>query len=293
MRVNFIKKHLTKEMKGIEVAPWHNPIVAKKDGYNVRILDIFSTEQLRKRCLADPQVPDHHLENIEEVDFVASALDIDSAVGSAGDLGTYDYILSSHNFEHLPNPIKFLQACGRVLRAGGHLSMAVPSKNYTFDFFRRLTTTADFLESYFEKRSRPSPYQLYDFSSCFANNVPSGPNQPLTEIGFDQDFEVCYQEMVNRIQNQGEEYIDAHVSVFTADSFNLIISEIIALGLVSFKLKEIIDTGGFEFYVHLEKIKECDLVHHRLTAQQRLKLYKKVYGSVKINRPNYGYQYNV
>jgi SAM-dependent methyltransferase len=291
MRGNLIRKYLKKEMKGIEIAPWHNPIVAKKDGYDVQILDIFGTAQLREKCLADNNIPSDHLASIEEVDFVASALEIDRAVENIGRLGTYDYILSSHNFEHLPNPIKFLQACDKVLKTGGHLSMAIPAKNHTFDFYRNLTTTTDFFESYFENRVKPSPYQIYDFSSCFANNVPSSPDQPVSEIVFNQDFEACYQELKRRIEKPEEEYIDTHVSVFTADSFKLIISELISLGIISFMIKEIIVTDGFEFFVHLEKIETSDLVHYKLSHQERLDLYSKVYGAVKVNRPSYGYQY--
>ena len=138
MRKSLIKKHITKEMRGIEIAPWHSPIAAKIGGYKVEILDIFDADQLRKKCLADPSNR-HRVSSIEEVDYVTSALDIDSAIENAGHLGKYDYILSSHNFEHLPNPIKFLQACAKVLKSHGCLSMAIPSKNYTFDFFRGLT----------------------------------------------------------------------------------------------------------------------------------------------------------
>jgi SAM-dependent methyltransferase len=278
MRKSLITKFVTKDHKGIEIAPWHNPIVPKRDGYSVQVLDIFDTEMLREKCIADPNIPPDHLANIEEVDFVASALDIDEAVKKVGGLGSYDYIVSSHNFEHLPNPVRFLQACGKVLRTGGCLSMAIPAKNFTFDYFRNLTTTTDFLESYFENRTRPSPFQIYDFASCFADNVPSTMGQQTKGITFSQDFETCYRELKDRLDQSDSEYIDTHVSVFTPDSFNLIISEIITLELIPFRIKEILSTNGFEFFAHLERIDSTDIAKHKLRKEDRIKLYHKIYG---------------
>lgn len=278
MRKTHIRKYLTRDSKGIEIAPWHNPIVPKKAGYCVQVLDIFDTETLRQKCIGDPNIPPDHLANIEEVDFVASALDIDKAVERVGGLGSYDYIVSSHNFEHLPNPIRFLQACGKVLRAGGCLSMAIPAKNFTFDYFRNLTTTTDFLEGYFENRTKPSPFQIYDFASCFADNVPSAMGLPTKAISFSQDFETCFRQLRDRIEQPDGEYVDTHVSVFTADSFNLIISEIITLELIPFKIKEIMATNGFEFFVHLERIAATEIALYKLSRDDRIKLYHKVYG---------------
>jgi len=161
--------------------------------------------------------------------------------------------------------------------------MAIPSKNYTFDFFRGLTSTSDFFESYFENRTKPSPYSIYDLSSCGVKNIPYGPYKIPDELDFRVSLEDSFLDLKRRIEEHDNKYIDTHVSVFTADSFNLIISELISLEIISFKVKEIIDPGNFEFYVHLEKIDSSELAHHKLNNHERINLYRKVYGSVKID----------
>ena len=146
-----IAKHISREMRGIEIAPWHSPIVPKREGYNCVTLDFFDTATLHQRAKDDPQVNDTLLERIEDVDIVGSAVDIKSLVEARGELGAFDYIISSHNFEHLPNPVKFLQGCSEVLKPDGMLSMAVPDKRGCFDYFKPYSTTADFVEAYLIK----------------------------------------------------------------------------------------------------------------------------------------------
>ena len=74
-------------------------------------------------------------------------------------------MISSHNFEHSPNPIRFLQGCGKVLKPGGVLSMALPDKRACFDYFRPHTTLGQWLEAFFAERERPTPAQVFDQDS--------------------------------------------------------------------------------------------------------------------------------
>jgi SAM-dependent methyltransferase len=52
----------------------------------------------------------------------------------------YDFVLSSHNLEHIANPLKALAEWIRVVRPGGHLLLIVPNKAGTFDHQRPFTT---------------------------------------------------------------------------------------------------------------------------------------------------------
>ena len=52
---------------------------------------------------------------------------------------SYDFILSSHNIEHIANPIKALKEWLRVLRYGGTLLLVVPNKKMNFDRKRDFT----------------------------------------------------------------------------------------------------------------------------------------------------------
>lgn len=52
----------------------------------------------------------------------------------------YDFLLSSHNLEHIANPLKAIKEWVRVLKPGGYILLILPDKNYTFDRKRPYTT---------------------------------------------------------------------------------------------------------------------------------------------------------
>ena len=60
----------------------------------------------------------------------------------------YDFLLSSHNLEHLANPIKGLKEWQRVVKAGGHLVIVLPHYARTFDHRRVPTTVQHMIEDY-------------------------------------------------------------------------------------------------------------------------------------------------
>ena len=53
---------------------------------------------------------------------------------------SYDFVLSSHNLEHLANPIKALQEWQRVLKPDGALVLVLPYYRDTFDHLRQPTS---------------------------------------------------------------------------------------------------------------------------------------------------------
>lgn len=61
---------------------------------------------------------------------------------------TYDFVLSSHNLEHVANPVKALREWFRVLKEGGKLILILPDKNNTFDHKRSYTSFEHLLSDY-------------------------------------------------------------------------------------------------------------------------------------------------
>jgi len=161
-RTEELARFVSRRGRGIEIGPWCNPVAPKSAGYNCRILDVFDTATLRQRAEGDPGIGESAVTRIEEVDFVGSSTNIAELVGADDLLGTFDYIVSSHNFEHLPDPIKFLQGCEKVLRPGGVLSMAIPDRRCCFDYFRPYSSLAEMLAAYFERRERPTQAQIFE-----------------------------------------------------------------------------------------------------------------------------------
>ncbi len=62
--------------------------------------------------------------------------------------GKYDFVLSSHNLEHIANPVKALREWQRVVRPGGHLLLVLPYYRWTFDRARTPTALEHMLEDY-------------------------------------------------------------------------------------------------------------------------------------------------
>jgi len=65
--------------------------------------------------------------------------------------GKYDFVLSSHNLEHMANPVKALREWQRVVKPGGHLLIVLPYYRWTFDRMRTPTAVEHMMEDYDRK----------------------------------------------------------------------------------------------------------------------------------------------
>lgn len=251
-RMQELLKHVTRGQRGIEIGPYHNPIAPRRLAYQTIILDVFDTEELRRRAKVDPNIPSDTLPHIEDVDLQGSAGQIAELVKQQYGDERFDYVLSSHNLEHMPDPIRFFQGCEQVLKPGGVVTMAIPDRRYCFDFFRPITTTAEWLEAYHERRTKPTPTQVFQQGSLHsllggqiawsqeATSLPT-PGETL-ERSF-SDWQT---------QTQGDApYHDAHCWTFTPASLELILTDLRHLGLLKLDLLEFQGPSGCEFYVHL------------------------------------------
>jgi hypothetical protein len=273
-----ILKYTTKEQCGIEIGPWFNPIAPKREGYKCLSLDVFDLQTLRKRAADDPNIAAESIPLIEDVDLVGSCTHIGELVRTRGEAGAFDYIVSSHNFEHLPNPIRFLQGCAEALRPRGMLSMAIPDHRVCFDYFRPLTRLSDWIQAFVEERSRPSHAQDFDSRELFAR-IDDGKqrafaffrNCPPAKVSVDLGLDIVLRDWMQRMRTKDENYYDAHCSVFTPSSFELLVRDAAYLGLAPFEVVEISDGGG-EFYAHLRT--------NRSTEQLRPGNYEQIRNSL-------------
>lgn len=60
----------------------------------------------------------------------------------------FDFVCSSHVFEHIANPIKALYEWKRVIKEGGIIYCGVPDKRFTFDHRRQRTTLSHLIDDY-------------------------------------------------------------------------------------------------------------------------------------------------
>jgi SAM-dependent methyltransferase len=267
-RRDVVLKFITKTHRGIEIGPYFAPLTPKRDGYNCLVMDVFDSATLRKLATEDPGFSAEQRARIEDVDLVGSSTHIDDVVSERGTLGEFDYIVSSHNFEHLPNPIRFLQGCAKVLKPGGMISMAIPDRRACYDYFRPVTRLSEWIEASFEDRNRPTLAQSFDNtwvrSTYDHHGVPFGsffrgvsPATVTAAMSIEHDL----QQWIER-RNSGDcEYHDSHCSVFTPSSFELLVRDCAYLGLVPFEVVEITEGPGVEFFAHLRVNTSRNVVH--------------------------------
>lgn len=259
-RRNLLVGHIGKHQQGIEIGPWLHPLLPKREGFAVTTLDVFPTEELKRRARLDPNLADVSEESIETVDLVGSACDIGEIVARHNRLATFDYIVASHAFEHLPDPIRFLQGCEAVLRPGGILSMAIPDKRGCFDHFRPVSTLAEMLAAFFEQRRQPTPAQIFERWSLHGRWCPRNGNEsisfsrsvPQQEIEPYDSLHQAYSEWKETLQNPAPQYRDTHCWVLTPAAFQLILLDLQTLGLTHLQCVRLVDCDS-EFVVHLEK----------------------------------------
>ena len=255
-------KHITKRQKGIEIGPWYAPLAAKREGYNCLSFDVFDTETLKRNAEEYPDVDNSCVSSIEAVDIVGSSTEIYDIIAARGELLTFDYILSSHNFEHLPNPIKFLQGCEQVLKLGGYLSMAVPDKRTCFDYFRPASTLGSWLEAYTNNCIRPTAVQFFEMGISYCTYSDEGDEESTSFSLANNPRKINPQKVLKKnfdtyMKRKGTEdvnYWDTHCWTFTPSSLYSILLDVIFLKLVNFDVEEITENNGNEFYVHLRKV---------------------------------------
>lgn len=251
-------RFVSKDALGVEIAPYFNPLTPKREGFNCRIVDVFGETDLRAKATKDPNIPAARVDEIEVVDFVGDASHIDDLLRGGPEFGACTYVISSHNFEHLPNPIRFLRGCFDVLQPGGVLSMAIPDYRACFDHFRFPTRLADWLDAYQEDRAKPSPASVLDFKIGLATYTKrDGTEKPGFRLGTSRferfEFRQNLPEIYQQYLSKSDEYIDTHCSVTCPEIFHLLISDLIHLGLIGFEVLSISRTRTFEYFVHLRK----------------------------------------
>jgi len=256
-----VTKFITREQVGIEIAPYFAALVPKREGYRSLVLDVFDTERLCQNAAADSFIDRQSLALIESVDLVGTASSIATLVERHHGLGSLDYVVSSHNFEHLPDPITFLQGCEQVLKPGGVVSMAIPDRRVCFNHFRPHTTTADLLQAFIEKRTQPASWQQFledSLRSTFFD--PQGREQPgfglssdVTKIAPTEYVAEAWQIWQQQLTQTEREYVDRHCWAFTPSALELVLRDLMFLGVLRFEVVEVSEANWHEFYVHLRK----------------------------------------
>jgi len=120
--------------RGLEIGPSFNPLAPKREGFNIAVMDHMSREALIEKYRDHTNMPPNYEQLIEEVDYVWDGRPYPELIPEK-----FDYIISSHLIEHVPDLIGHLNDCAEILKDGGVYSLAVPDKRYSFDINRKET----------------------------------------------------------------------------------------------------------------------------------------------------------
>jgi predicted SAM-dependent methyltransferase len=279
-----ILRYIDPGTRGIEIAPWFNPILSPRGDREVVVLDIFDRPALVARAENDPHIDDMMIPRIGEVDLVGSACDIAELTRARfGPEARFDFVVSSHNLEHLPDPVRFLRGCEELLASGGVIAMAVPDKRACFDYFRPCSGTGELLQAFHERRQRPSLAQVFS-QGAYASMMQSrsGKSGAFTiddnpnSIALVGDVVQAYTLWAGRIDPCDTVYRDTHCWTFTPSSLELIFTELILLGLINFDIVSISGQVGCEFIVHLRKRLEGAAAQSSLAERRELLLRQTV-----------------
>jgi len=236
----------------LEIGPLHSPIADKRSGWNTKIVDHATREKLVEKYQDDKNVDKSR---IEDVDFVWHSEKLHEIIPE--DLhGTFDLLIASHVIEHFPDPVGVLKSAETLLRPDtGLISLAVPDKRLCFDFFRPLSTTGKMLAAYQESRVRHLRADLFDsgtYPARIGEHYAWGWNDTSTVQPM-KALSETYRSFLQSVGRSDQEYQDCHAWMFTPASFELLILELSALGIIDWHVQSTIPMHSVEFIVHLAR----------------------------------------
>jgi len=235
---------------GLEIAPNWAPVVTKSEG-DVLYCDYLTYEQLLERERTNPGRIQHGL-RVQRLDFI---WEIGKTLQeSAGTAAPFDYVVSCHVFEHVPNFLEYLYQVRAVVKDDGVIAMVLPDAKGSGEYFRRETNAAELINSYLLGQTVPSPGQVYDgLKNLFDfQNVPLE-GRTLADVKRLFTDSDSYAAAVRASQ----EYVDVHCWAFSRDGFAEVARELREIGLFDFEIESLesnpaTQTGhGSEFYVKL------------------------------------------
>ena len=232
--------------RGLEIGPSFNPIAPKREGYNIRIMDHLDKRGLVEKYRNHPNVPKGYENIIEDVDYVWDGRPYPELVD-----GTFDYIVSAHLIEHVPDLIGHINDCCEILNPDGVYSLAVPDKRFSFDYYRPLTTAEDAV-----RRKGLTGYEDSLIVEYYEKVIYNGNDPSWDKLDRRKDFRNVYPpEEVKKVKANPQAYAaDLHVSVFTPRSFFDLMNSLYDSGEIRMSLVCVDeDTVSGEFFAVFRK----------------------------------------
>jgi hypothetical protein len=250
-RATLLLSGLSRDGRLIEIGPSYNPLAAKSAGWLTTVVDHADRGALVAKYANDPSVD---AGRIEDVDIVWADGPLHEAF-PADQLGTFEALIASHVLEHLPDPIGFLKAAEALVDSrAGSLRLALPDRRLCFDVFRPVSTTGRVLAAHQGGATRHGYAELFDHVAYLArlDGRAAWGVEPLTGLSLDHTIEQAYRHAEHGSKPEMR-YVDCHAWQFTPASFELLILELAALGMIDWRIDWIKPQPAVEFLVSLSR----------------------------------------
>lgn len=249
--------------KGAEIGALDQPIVTRDMGV-VKYIDYTTSEELKSIYT------NRNAEEIVEVDYVWGDVSLDQLLQDDLPL---DYVIASHVLEHVPDMIGWFKEVHKVLKPGGFLSLALPSKSQCFDYYRNDTTASDVVDAYIRGARKPSPKAIFDHLSLGVTNNGklSWAGQP-DEENLKKINSLKYALEVAKEAYENNIYQDAHCWTFSLKSLANLLKNLIEINLFDFKVAEFYSVTRHEFFITFQSVKLDDSTETRLEQLRSLRL---------------------
>lgn len=228
------------EGDGLELSPGTAPLVDKRES-RVVYCDKFGPEDWPRLYPGGTFV---------DIDVVLADRSLDQVFSK----GQFDYIVSSHVVEHIPDFIQFFISANKILRPNGVIVSLLPDKRYTFDVLRQISSVQDIELAHMAKRISPSDAMVEEFylncdMNASAEGLWNGTYKP-------QRSHTPQDALLHLTKIDPQKKPDVHCFTFTPQTFRVLIAHVIDRYVPNLSLMEITDTahGANEFLVHLRKI---------------------------------------
>jgi len=223
----FVLSHLPSHLRGLEIAPYFNPMVDRAK-YDVFYVDCIDNDEIRRKASENPGATGRDVPRIDAVWVPGKRLS--KCVGGR----KFAYAVASHVMEHVPNPLGWLNEILECVEVGGRVAIMLPMRTQSMDYYRQNTTFGQVVGWSIEKPALPTPTQVMDFlSQSFFHR-----GEPLVE-GEMPSFEEIPRHYTDKdalnyanfVWNE-KHYLDVHCSTWTPESFKEIFSRLRNVGLL-------------------------------------------------------------
>lgn len=215
---------------GLEISPNWAPVVVRGEAKMV-YCDRLSTEELQSRE-KDNQGRIGFRAEVEEMDFVWK--DGTTLPSYFQDDEKFDFVVSSHVMEHVPNFLGFLAQQFRVCKDDGFVCFVVPDVRLSGEHFRPLTTPGQLIDALLVDRDKPSPGMVYE-ATYHIFDWPGLENLKAKHV-LETKRGYTTAQAAEFARLAVEQYIDVHCWSFTHATFEDVFREVRDAGFLDFEI---------------------------------------------------------